>query len=114
MAVPSPASQRLEPSYLHDAERLRLLHLAENGTENLVQVLPQLPPRLGDEGGHEAAHEGGSELGGAGVQELAHHLHHVPQPIVALLVMPLGHLLQRHRHVGPQALTTILGDKGGD
>lgn len=83
-------------AHLHDAEGLGLLHLTEDGTENLVQILPQFPPSLGDERGDEAAHKGRSELGGPGIQELAHHLHHVPQPIVALLVMPLGHLLQRH------------------
>lgn len=94
--------------HLHDAERLGLLHLAEDGPQDLVQALAQLPARPGNERGHQAAHEGGGELGGAGVQQLAHHLHDVPQPAVALLVTPLRHLLQRHRHVGPQALASVL------
>lgn len=100
---------------LHDAERLGLLHLAEDGSEDLVQLLAELRPRPGDQSGHEAAHEGGGELGGARVQQLVDHLHDVPEAAVALLVPPLADLLQGHRHVGTQTLASVLGweKKGG-
>lgn len=99
---------------LHYAERLRLLHLAEDGSEDLVQLLPELRARPGDERGDQAAHEGGGELGGARVQQLVDHLHDVPEAAVALLVPPLGHLLKGHRHVGPQALAAVLGEGRGE
>lgn len=94
---------------LHDAEGLRLLHLAEDGSEDLVQLLAELRARPGDQRGHQAAHEGSGELGGARVQQLVDHLHDVPEAAVALLVPPLGDLLQGHGHVRPQALASVLG-----
>lgn len=101
------------PPDLHDAERLCLLHLAEDGSQDLVQLLPELRPGPGDQRGDEAAHEGGGELGGPRVQQLVDHLHDVPEAAVALLVPPLGNLLQGHRHVGPQALAPVLGRRRG-
>lgn len=80
-------------SNLHDAQGLGLLHLAEDGSEDLVQLLPHLRPRPRDQRGHQAAHKGSRELGGARVQQLVDHLHDVPQAAVALLVPPLGDLL---------------------
>lgn len=97
------------PPNLHDAEGLRLLHLAEDGSEDLVQLLAELRARPRDQRGHQAAHEGGGELRGARVQQLVDHLHDVPEAAVALLVPPLGDLLQGHGHVRPQALASVLG-----
>lgn len=100
------------PSYLHHAQSLRLLHLAQNGSEDLVQLFPELGPRPRDQSGHQPAHEGSGELGGAGVQQLVDHLHDVPEAAVPLLVPPLGDLLQGDRDVRPQALATVL-ETGG-
>lgn len=99
--------------YLHDAQGLGLLHLAEDRAQDLVQLLPQLGPRPRNQRGDQPAHEGRRELGGAGVEQLVDHLHDVPEAVVALLVPPLGDLLQGHRDVGAQALATVLGRARG-
>lgn len=99
--------------YLHNAQSLSLLHLAQNGPEDLVQLLSELGPGLRDQSGHQPAHEGSRELRRPGVQQLVDHLHDVPQAAVALLVPPLSNLLEGNRDVRPQTFTTVL-DRGGE
>lgn len=89
-----------------------MLHLAENGSKDLVQLLTELRSRPRDQSGHQSTDEGGRELGGPRVQQLVDHLHDVPEAAVALLVSPLGDLLQGHGHVRPQALTSVLEKRG--
>lgn len=98
----------VSPSYLHDAQSLSLLHLAQNRSEDLVQLFPELGSRPRDEGRHQPAHEGGRELGGTGVQQLVDHLHDVPEAAVPLLVPPLSDLLEGNRDVRPQTLASVL------
>ncbi len=98
--------------YLHDTQSLCLLHFAQNRSEDLVQLLPELGPCPRDQSGHQPANEGGRELGGPGVQQLVDHLHDVPEAAVALLVPPLGDLLEGNRDVGPQTLAAVL-ERGG-
>lgn len=95
--------------YLHHTEGLGLLHLAENSTQYLVQLVSQLSASPGNESGHQTTYKSSGELRRARVQELTDNLHDIPQATVALLILPLGNLLQRHGHIGPQAFTTILG-----
>lgn len=105
------------PAYLHDTQRFGLLHLAQDRSEDLVQLVPELGARPRDQRGHQPAHKGGRELGGPGVQQLVHHLHDVPQAAVPLLVSPLADLLQRHGDVRPQTLAAVLKfvkEKDGD
>ena len=68
--------------YLHDAERLGLLHLAEDQSKHQVQVLPELLPHLGDDNRHQPSHKWGCVLRSLGVQQFGNHLHDVIQPIV--------------------------------
>lgn len=100
-------------SYLHHTQRLSLLHLAQNGTEDLIELFAQLCSCSRDQGGHQPAHKGGRELRGPGVQELVDHLHDVPQAAVSLLIPPLCDLLEGDRDVRSQALTAILEEEGG-
>lgn len=101
------------PVYLHDAQGLGLLHLAQDRSQDLVQLLSQLGSRPRNQRGDQPAHEGRRELGGAGVEQLVDHLHDVPEAVVALLVPPPGDLLQGHRDVGAQALAAVLGRTRG-
>lgn len=94
--------------YLHHTEGLSLLHFAEDGTQYLVQLISQLGAGPSDESGHQSTHKSSGELGCAGVQELTDNLHDVPNPTVALFILPLGDLLQSHGDISPQAFTTIL------
>ncbi len=100
------------PPYLHDAQSLSLLHLAQNRSEDLVQLLPELGSCPRDQSGHQPAHEGSRELGGPGVQQLVDHLHDVPEAAVPLLVPPLSDLLEGDGDVRPQTLPAVL-QRGG-
>lgn len=100
------------PPYLHDTQRLSLLHLAQNRSEDLVQLLPELGSRPRDQSGHQPAHEGGRKLRSPGVQQLVDHLHDVPEAAVPLLVPPLSDLLKGDGDVRPQTLPTVL-ERGG-
>lgn len=94
--------------HLHDGRSLRLLHFTQDGSEDLVQLIPELRSSLRDERRHQPSHEGSGELGVARIQQLVDHLHDVPEAAVALLVTPLGDLLQANGYVRPQALPSIL------
>lgn len=49
-------------TYLHDTQSLCLLHLAQDGSENLVQLLAELCAGPGDERRHKSPNEYGSKL----------------------------------------------------
>lgn len=98
--------------YLHNAQGLRLLHLAQNGSEDLIQLLPELGSRPRNQSGDQSAYKGSSELRGPGVQELVDNLHDVPEAAVSLLVPPLSNLLEGDGDVRPQTLATILERRG--
>lgn len=85
-----------------------LLHFAQNGSEDVIQLVPELRSSPRDQSGHQPSHEGSRRLGGPGVQQLVDHLHYVPQAIVALLIPPLGNLLEGDRDVRSQALASVL------
>lgn len=56
------SSEGSASSYLHDTQSLCLLHLAQNRSEDLVQLFPELGSCPGDQSGHQPAHEGSREL----------------------------------------------------
>lgn len=102
------SSDRSASSYLHDTQSLCLLHLAQNRSQDLVQLFPELGSCPGDQSGHQPAHEGSRELWGPRVQQLVDHLHDVPEAAVPLLVPPLSDLLEGDGDVRSQTLATIL------
>lgn len=62
MIIEVPTHVRSFLTNLHDTQRLGLLHLAQDGSKDLVQLFPELGSRPRDEGGHQPAHECGCEL----------------------------------------------------